>query len=217
MTQRFNALGFWPRLILLAMLILSMLSLYLSFRAAVADSISLQARWQTMQWQHGKAPQPDAVEWGLARNDIVAAINWTPQDPQLYEDLGYLYGVRAVSAKAVPEIAEPMLDDAIAYFRTATTLRPMSPYAWANLALALHLRHVSQEAMWQAFDHAHRYGNREAGVQVILAEIGLSHWKEAGQDRQALLLEMINGARAHAKGDLLVIAKKHNMLSALAQ
>lgn len=204
-----NRLGWLERLTLTVVLSLSVVSLYFGVTAAWSDAVTLQARWQISQWQQGKQPHPKLPEWGRVRNDLAAALSWSTGDPQLFENLGYLYGIRAASSRGIPELEHALLIDSIGFYRKATTLRPMSPYAWANLALGLHLQEGAQPTMWPAYDRAYRYGNRESGVQRILAEVGFSRWEEAGSLRQAQLVEMIGGAYPHAKGELIKIAQKH--------
>lgn len=190
--------------------ITSCASLYFGLRAGLADSQSIQSRWQITQWQGGKLPLPKIAEWGTARNDLVAALRWTPNDPQLHEYLGYLYGLRAINSRAIPELEQAMLADSISYFRQAVVARPMSPYAWVNLSLALHFKRSHDEALWQAWERAWQYGNREAGVQRVLAEIAFARWQEAGTKRQIKLIDMIDSARPHSRGDLVAIAKRYD-------
>jgi len=192
-------------------------SLYFAVSAAFSDAASLQARWQISQWQTGGQLKPKPAELGRVRNDLMAALRWTPGDPQIHESLGYLSGVRAANAQAIPELEEAMLDESIADYRMAISLRPMSAYAWANLALALHLKGERQDVLWPAYDRAYRYGNREAGVERILAEVGFAHWDEVGAERQGQLLRMIDAAYPHARGDLLKIASKYHKESLLTK
>ena len=210
-----TSLGLGAQALLGVVLLASSASLFYALRAAWADTASMQARWQINLWQTGKAPLPKLPEWGAARNDLAAALAWTPNDPQLHENLGYLYGLRALNSRIIPELEQAMLADSVSYFRQAIVARPMSPYAWTNLALALHYKGGQDAAMWQAWERGWQYGNREAGVQRMLTEIGFARWKEAAPEQQARLLEMVNTARAHSKGDLLAIAKRYDKLGLL--
>lgn len=184
-------------------------SLYFGGSAAVADALSLQSRWLINQWQASKQSPPTPSEWGRARNELVAAQKWVPDDPQVNEYLGYLYGLRASKALGIPELKQAMLNESISYYRLATVKRPMSPYAWANLSYALHSMGGQNDAMWEAFDRAYQYGNREGGVQRTLAEVGFSHWNEAGTQRQTQLTAMIDSALDYSRGNLIAIATKY--------
>ena len=197
------------RLILLVLACAAVASLYVGLRAALADTLMLRARWQLTQWQQTGVTAVPAIDWGMARNDLVKALQWAPGDPQIREGLGYLYALRAINSRAIPELESAMLDQAIAYYRAAIVRRPMSPHPWANLALALHYRNAEAASLWQAYDRAHQYGQREAAVQRILAEIGFARWAEAGVQRQAALTVLVDTAYPHARNDLIKIAERN--------
>lgn len=207
----------FQRLVIAVVVTASLASLYFGLRAAWADAMSMQARWQTTQWQLGREAIPNPLEWAKTRAELLAAQRVTPDDPQLYENLGYLSGMRAADLRAIPELEQAMLDDAIKYFGAATSLRPMSPYPWANLMLARHLRKELSGSIWPEFDRAYLYGKKEAGVQRILAEVGFARWDEMGSERQGKLLAMVNGAYPHAKGSLVDIARKYRKDTLLGQ
>ena len=185
-------------------------------RAAWADMLQLQVRYNIGRWQAGKAPPPQIAAWGEARNTLVQALAITPDDPQIHENLGYLYGLRALSSKAVPDLYQAMLGQAQVYYRNATRLRPMSPRPWANIALASHYLGDVGAPLWDAFDRAMAYGQREPSVQATLAEVGFARWAELTEPRRSQLLAMVNQALPHSKGQLLEIARRYGH-SALLQ
>jgi len=178
-------------------------------RAAWADMLQLQVRYNISRWQAGKAAPPQIAAWGEARNTLVQALILTPDDPQIHENLGYLYGLRALSSKAIPELYQAMLGQAQAYYRNAARLRPMSPHPWANIALASHYRGDAGAPLWDAFDRAMAYGQRQPSVQVTLAELGFARWGELTEPRRSQLLAMVNQALPHSKGQLLDIARHY--------
>jgi hypothetical protein len=178
-------------------------------RAAWADMLQLQVRYNISQWQAGTVPPPQIAAWGEARNTLVQALILTPDDPQIHENLGYLYALRALSSKAVPELYQAMLRQAQVYYRNAARLRPMSPHPWANIALASHYLGDVGAPLWDAFDRAMAYGQREPSVQATLAEVGFARWGELTEPRRSQLLAMVNQALPHSKGPLLDIAKRY--------
>ncbi len=184
--------------------------------AAWADVLQLQVRYNISQWQAGKIPAPSISAWGEARNALVQALAITPGDPQIHENLGYLYGLRALSSKDIPDLYQALLGQAQVYYRNATRLRPMSPHPWANIALASHYRGDAGPSLWDAFDRAMAYGQREPAVQKNLAEVGFSRWGELTESRRSQLLAMVNQALPHSKSQLLDIARRHGH-SALLQ
>ena len=196
-----------------ALLLGAISAVWVAGRAAWADMLQLSVRYNISQWQAGKAALPSIAVWGDARNTLVQALAVTPDDPQIYENLGYLYALRAVSAKDIPELHQAMLAQAQEYYRAATRLRPMSPYPWANIALASHYQGEDPgEAgapLWDAYDRAMAYGQREPAVQAMLAEVGFARWGELTEPRRSQLLAMVNQALPHSKQQLLEIARRN--------
>ena len=216
MNQKPASLGWAAKLAFGALLAGSAGALYFATTAALADVTLLQARWQITQWQ--KTPQlgPTAIEWGQARNALVAAQRWTPGEGQIYENLGYLYALRAISSRGIPELEQAMLAETIGNYRAAVTRRPMSPYAWANLALALYLKGSEPALMWQAYDRAYLYGQKERSVLQTLGEIGFKHWDTAGEVRQSQLLALVANALESHRELLRAAALRHGRAKVLA-
>lgn len=190
-------------LVLLVLLVLcGSISSYTALKHAFGDLISLKARSQIERWQRDTRRPPQIREIGQARNALVKAIERVPGDPGLYENLAYLYGLRAAMAIRLPELEHAMLDEVLAYYRQANIRRPMAPYAWANIALALHKKDEDPVAMWGALDRALTYGRREGGVQIRVASIVLARWDEAGVERQTDLRNILLNSRGHAAKQL---------------
>lgn len=178
-------------------------------RTAWADMLQLQVRYNISRWQAGTAPLPTIAAWGEARNTLVQALILTPDDPQIHENLGYLYGLRALGSRNIPDLYQAMLGQAQVYYRNAARLRPMSPHPWANIALASHYRGEAGAPLWDAFDRAMAYGQRQPSVQVTLAEVGFARWGELTGPRRSQLLAMVSQALPHSRDPLLQIAKRY--------
>ncbi|WP_298393404.1 hypothetical protein [uncultured Azonexus sp.] len=203
---------------LLALLMLfGSISAYTALRHASGDLASLKARSQIERWQRDARRQPQIREIGQARNALVKAIERTPGDPGLHENLAYLYGLRASMASRLPELERAMLDEVLAHYRLASVRRPMAPYAWANIALVLHKKGEDPAAMWGALDRALVYGRREGGVQIRIAGIILARWNEAGIERQAELRNMLLNSRGRAAKELRQLLDSAGRQDLLAQ
>lgn len=196
------------RLVVFLVLIAALAASWIAIRVFMADVLTMQARWQVLQWQRPEVRPPAPAAIGQVRNQLVAGLSWTPGDPQLLESLGYLYGIRAVRAAPLPELQRSLLDEAINNFRLALSRRPMSPYTWANLALALEMRDGSSAAMWSAFDRAWLYGQREGGVQIRLLQIALRHWNgDLGVERQSHIRHIVSESRGKTRREMLRLLK----------
>lgn len=192
-------------------LLVAAVSAYHGGRAALADVITLKARWQIGQWRDGEGLPPEVTKWREARDDLQQALALTPDNPQLYDDLGFLYALRAYRALAVPDLAQPLLRQALDYYRQASLLRPMSPHTWANIALARHYLNDASPELWRAFDLAMAYGGNEPAVQTSLAEIGLARWQTLAEERKAALRAAYARSLPPLQKQLAAIAQRHQV------
>lgn len=183
---------------------------YYGVTSAWSDIVLNKVRWNLMQWREGKAPLPQGLEWGETRNALIRALAIAPEDPMIHEDLGYLYGIRAIRANGMPDLQKDLLSQTLDYYRRAASLRPMSPQTWANIALVNHYMETTGTEFWDAFDRSMLYGRNEFSVQKTLAEIGFSRWRELNDARQKALLAMISGAPENSRKSLAAIAARYD-------
>ena len=185
------------RLLLTAFAVLGLASLYQLLPAAIADFGSLRARQEIERLRAGGKPPPLAA-WTTLRDDLQWAAGWSPGNPRWYDDLGYLYVLRARATGTMPELDALRRDlylEAAGHYRTAARLRPLFPYGWANLALARHYAGEGGAEMWHAFDQAMRYGRHEIGVERMLAELAYARWAELTPERVAAVQAMVAETR----------------------
>lgn len=177
-------------------------SAYIAMEYALGDVLTLQGRSQITVWQRDTARQPGIAEIGKALNSLNSGARWLPGDPAVLEGTGYLYGLRANMARSLPELEHAMLDEVLVAYRAAVVRRPMSAYAWANIALVLHRKNADLPEIWMAVDRALLYGQREAGVQIRLAEVVFRRWEEAGDSRRASFREILSTSRGRVATNL---------------
>lgn len=196
----------------------SALSLWYGGAAALSDANTLQARWLVGEWRDGKGPAFTPALWLQARDTLRHALQTTPGNPQLHDDLGFLHASRAQAmgtmegGSAAQHYQNQLLDEAIASYRTSTTLRPTFPYSWAYLALAKQLRGQIDDELWLAFDRALQYGHAEPGVQRALAQVAFAHWPTLSQARQAGIANMVDTAQAQIKTNLEAMAAQQQIV-----
>ena len=80
-------------------------SLYQVVPAAVADFATLKARYEIERLRDGQRPMPTLPAWAQLRDDLAQAASWVPDNPRWYDDLGFLYVLRARNTPNVPELA----------------------------------------------------------------------------------------------------------------
>ena len=187
-------------------------SLYQVVPAAVADFATLKARYEIERLRDGQRPMPTLPAWAQLRDDLAQAASWVPDNPRWYDDLGFLYVLRARNTPNVPELAalrRNLYAEAADQYRQAARLRPMFPFGWANLALAKHYADQDDEELWSAFDKAFAYGHHEVGVQRMLAELAFARWSTLSAERAAAVTAMIAETRADLRQPLLDLAKRY--------
>ncbi len=178
-------------------------------RAGWLDFQFMKPRAVIDSWRTG-AP-PNMKMWGKTLEELKQLQASNPQDPQIAESLGYIYALQAMRSREIPELKQTLLAEAIPHFRAATRLRPMSPYAWSNLALALHEMDTPTDEMWAAFDRAMLYGQREIAVQKQLAELAFARWDSVGEVRQAQMKQIAATVGDDYVESLLEIAQRNNV------
>jgi len=178
--------------------VFAVISAHTAITYLAADLASIKARAAAMRWGSAPAQRPTLAAIGAVQTGLTAGQAWTPNDPLLIELKGYSYSIRSDMVRRGSTIETMMLEEALAQYRHAVVQRPMAPYAWSNIALTLHRLNREPQAMWQAFDRAIRYGQREGGVQVNLAHLMLARWPEAGEERQSQFRDILQNSRGRA-------------------
>ncbi|MFZ2267538.1 MAG: hypothetical protein WAV95_08140 [Azonexus sp.] len=203
-----------PQKTLLGLLLsASLLAIWSAASAGWHDFQLMKPRAVVDSWRNGTPPGMKL--WGITLEQLKRAQARKPDDPQVAESLGYLFAYQAMRSREIPELEQALLVEAIGYFRDAIRCRPMSPYPWGNLALALHKKNEAPEEMWAAFDHAMRYGQREFGVQKQLAEIAFAHWGKAGYIRQGQMKEIVTSVQGYSYRMALLEIAEHNNVRGL--
>lgn len=201
-------------LLLLLVAATALISLYGVIPAAIADYATLKTRHEIERLRDGTARPPPAQAWAALRDDLLQAAAWAPDNPRWYDDLGFLYVLRARSTQGVVELTDlrrSLYTEAAAYYRQAARLRPMFPYGWANLALAKHHADQNDAEMWAAFDKALTYGRHEIGVGRMLAELAFARWQEVTPQRRDTLAAMISETWPESRKPVLELAERHGV------
>lgn len=199
---------------LLLIVLTGVSSLWFVVPAAWEDAGTLRARTLISDWREGKGPAVTAELWNTMRNDLTDAALTSPGNAQFQDDLGFLYAARSQGMGVVPvgsparELQLALMDVAVGYYRAAARLRPTFPYSWTYLALALHLHDRHDEEFWAAFDRGMRYGNSEAALQPVLAQIAFAQWPEIGVERQKKVIDMVASAKEASRKNLLAMAER---------
>ena len=138
------------------------------------DWRSARARHDIRMWTEGR-PVSSMEKWQGTVDALREALRLAPQDPELWESLGFAYDIG--SRKFVPAGEWSVYTEfALIHFRQAAALRPTSPYSWAGVAVMKYRLGRLDEEFRQAFSSAMRLGPWEPGLQLITSDLGLALW-----------------------------------------
>lgn len=189
-------------------------SLWHGGRIALSDMEAISARWTVRAWGERPSMVHSPEAWVKNHEKLQNALQLTPDNAMLLEDLGYMYASKA-QAMGWPKMGsleeaerQSLLTTAIGYYREATVLRPTFPYPWANMALAKHLKGTQDEEFWVAFDKSLQYGLYADGVQPVLAKLAFAQWTKLSPQRRELVTVSMNAAKGKTRLMLMgMIAK----------
>ncbi len=176
-------------------------SLWFVLQAAWADASSLRARNTVISWREGTGSKVTDERWQRTLSELQEALETTPGNAQLHDDLAYLYASRSQGMGPVPldtpqyQQQQSLMDQAIRHYRTACALRPTFPYTWVYFAMAKHARGHHDGEFLAAYDRAVQYGHTEADLHIALAQLTYSQWSRLGPQRQQTFANMAASAK----------------------
>jgi cytochrome c-type biogenesis protein CcmH/NrfG len=169
-----------------------------------AGEIAYDAGTRIEAWsESGGEPDRTAVE-ALARElDRAAAL--APGDATVHELLGIV---------AERRIDRPgFLDEAIAHYERAVTLRPTSPYTWVQIAKALYRKGDTGPTFEAALRRAAELGPSEDDIQRTVVDYGLALWDEEAPRTRSSVDTMLRRAMQRDPAEILQIAERRGRLA----
>jgi hypothetical protein len=143
----------------------------------LADLAYYPARSTLDAWS-SQGVAPSAAQWVAARDALTEARRLEPDNPLYVEETGRLYEKRVAAADPAQAVVRGYLERALDAFRQSARMRPASPFAWTNVALAKFRLGERDAEFRAAIENAARLGPWEPGVQRALADIGFAGWRE---------------------------------------
>ena len=169
-----------------------------------SDVAALEASQEIGAWAASRM-RPQAGTWRSVREKLVFAEALSPTDPSIQELLGVLNSGLSGDVE--------YLDQATVHFAHAASMRPVSPYTWANIAEVNYRRGTTDRPFLTALRHAVDLGPNEPEVQRMVANYGLAVWDDLrGRDREAVVRIVAAGLRRNPL-EMLQISERRGRLA----
>ena len=146
---------------------------YDSALRGLADWRSTRGRSDIRTWTQGRSVQ-SPEQWQRAVDALREALRLAPQDPALWESLGFAYDIGA--RNFAPRGWNVYTEFALIHFRQAAALRPTSPYSRVGVAVMKYRLNQLDDEFRQALSSAMRLGPWEPELQLITSGMGLALW-----------------------------------------
>jgi hypothetical protein len=181
----------------------------MSARRGLADQIAVDAAGRVSALQQrivSTGESADAREVTSLIDAFLLAQRFEPDNPGLSEQLGGLYAINIrTSGNQRAKALEP--------FASAVSMRPTSPYAWANFARIKYYQSQVDGEFYRALDNAMRLGPWEREVQFAVVDLGFAQWDTAPIALRPRILSMVQNGLRRDSEQMLTIAIKHGRLA----
>lgn len=204
--------------IVLAGITLLVFAAWDSARRGLEDWRSTRGRHDVRMWTEARAV-PSQEQWQRAVDALREALRLAPQDPALWDSLGFAYYIG--SRNFMPDGGwggwAVYSEFSLIHFRQAAVLRPTSPYSWARVAaMKYHLGQLDEEFSG-ALASAMRLGPWEPGVQLMASDIGLALWDRLNPGFKDLIRENWRRTAVRQADQLVKLAISHGRARVLCE
>ncbi len=183
--------------------------------AIAADALAAKVEWQDSFLQSGVLPTVN--ERNAVYAELSAARGMDPRNPELMEQSGALLltPVAAVEAElsAGSSAAQSVQQQAIDAFSAAVVARPVSAYAWVNLALSKYQAGQVDKVLYQSLENAARLGPWEPEVQLAVTDLGFALWDEMPPTLQPTVIQMATNAQQRYADKVFGIAERRGRMA----
>lgn len=176
--------------------------IFTAVRIGISDSLCSRASIRMGQWSS------DGMQDVSGVGGMLNAARWiAPDNPDAYEGMARLEAIRANTDNA--EARNAALRRGLALARRAVLLRPVSPYSWSQLLWFKNALGEYDAEFRLGLEATLQLGPWEPGLQVEIAEIGLSAWPVlSGHERRMVEDDVMRGMK-HQAEKMRSIVRRH--------
>ncbi len=150
-------------------------------------------------------------DWKKVYSYATGALEKDPGNPDLLKLMGNVYEWNTFQADDYLQ-NEQNGKLALDHYRKAVALRPQWPYTWSSIALLKFKLDEFDEEFKSALNNAMNLGPWEPGVQITMAEVGLSAWDKLEYAQRVAIVENIRRGVTMQAQVMLEILKKYGQL-----
>jgi hypothetical protein len=176
-----------------------------------ADLRAFEARVAVRSWEAKRRP-PTTEEWNGAHELLAEARQLDAGHPAFLEDMARLHELRALPLKPDDAHAREELRLALGFQRQAASLRPSSPYTWANIALLKARLSETDQEFEGALRNAALLGPWEPGVQLALVDAGFRYWGALSPETRSALVANAGRTLRREDAKLFELARRNGRL-----
>jgi hypothetical protein len=208
-------------LVLVLVVALLVASAVVAGRRGLANAVANEAGDQRTALQE-RILQSGSLAGAGERNRVYAGFDAAhvldPHNPELLEQLGTLMAMPVVLDGADGEAAMDVAMSgrrAMDFFAAAVVARPVSGYAWANLALSKYQVGEVDTVLYRSLENAARLGPWEPDVQLAVTDLGWALWDEMPKALRKTVDELAANALQRNADRLFRIAERRGRLAEL--
>lgn len=179
----------------------------------VTDAISRQVQLET------QASRTGVVVAAHEANEVIASLlraqGIDPGNPTTAEQLGgaYTIDVQDTRLPAADRAMTRQWAKAFEQYSLAVSLRPTSPYSWANRAWTKYYQGQVDKELYVALQNAINLGPWEPEVQFVVVDLGFALWDEMPIDLRPQVLALAQNGQRRYGAQIAAIAKKRGRLA----
>ncbi|GJM05308.1 MAG: hypothetical protein DHS20C09_12990 [marine bacterium B5-7] len=201
----------FSRILALVVIPVILYMVYIAGSWGLADFYYRSAERELNNWQSGKITLEDK-DWDRLRTNLTKAVDLDPNNPEFHEKLALSIEGRFLNVVSKEPKAQVYRDLALQHYRKSVQLRPVWPYAWANLASIKYRLGQIDEEFFEALHNVVKLGPWEPGLQRLVIEIGMNEIGAFPQEEVLFILEVVSRALEKQPYKILELIKKKGFL-----